>query len=311
MDNRVYSRLYIFHSYKHNSMRTRFAPSPTGHLHLGHAWSALISSHLSDKKAGDFLLRIEDIDAGRCRPEFISSIYQDLGWLGLTWPTPVRRQSEHFADYSGALQTLNARGVLYHCFCTRKEIQDEINRSATAPHGPEGAIYPGTCRHLKKSERDSKMDQGLPYAMRLDVEKALKLVSKLTWNDRFQGKQIATPQILGDVVLARKGVSASYHLCVTVDDNLQGVSLVTRGDDLFYATHLHRLLQELLRYEEPEWAHHPLLLDSEGKRFAKRNTAITLRSLRESQSKTPEDIIQMIRNSLPDHGPWQRLLMHI
>lgn len=290
-------------------MPTRFAPSPTGRLHIGHAWSALFSSVLAKTRNDEFLLRIEDIDIGRCRPEYINGIFEDLEWMGLDWPVPARRQSEHFVDYHNALRTLNARGLLYPCFCTRKEIADEAERSITAPHGPEGPIYAGTCRSLSKAEQERRIAAGEPYAMRLNVKKAIDMSPVLTWVDIYRGSQKATPEILGDVILSRKGVSASYHLCVVVDDNIQGVTLVTRGEDLFYASHLHRLLQHLLRIDPPDWAHHPLLLDAEGKRFAKRNNAVTLHALR-NEGKTPKDIIQLIREGLPSNGPWQRLLMH-
>lgn len=290
-------------------MITRFAPSPTGRLHVGHAWSALFSSVLAKTRHGEFIVRIEDIDMARCRPDYINGIFEDLKWFGLEWPIPVRRQSDHFVDYRNALLTLKARGLLYPCFCTRKDIEDEVERSIAAPHGPEGVLYPGTCRHLPKEEQEFRIESGEPYALRLDVEKALDLSPALTWRDLYRGTQKATPEILGDVILARKGIAASYHLCVTVDDHLQGVTLVTRGEDLFYASHLHRLLQHLLRYEPPQWAHHPLLMDKEGKRFAKRNHSVTLQNLREVQGKQPIDIIQMIRESLPATGPWQHLLM--
>lgn len=291
-------------------MITRFAPSPTGHLHLGHAWSALFGNVLAQD--GTFLLRIEDIDTGRCRPDFIDDIYEDLGWLGLEWPQPARRQSEHFADYSAALDRLKALDLLYPCFCSRKDILDEIEQASAAPHGPEGTIYPGTCRHLSRTERADKIAAGQPYAMRLDMQAAIRYVGRqLTWRDLYRGEQQATPEILGDVVLARKGMPVSYHLCVTVDDHLQGVTLVTRGDDLFYASHLHRLLQHLLSYQVPLWAHHPLLLDPEGKRFAKRNRSVTLQSLRQDQNKTPDDIIEMVLSALPQQGPWRRLLIDL
>jgi glutamyl-Q tRNA(Asp) synthetase len=290
-------------------MISRFAPSPTGRLHVGHAWSALFGAALARLQGGKFILRIEDIDQGRCRPKFIDGIYADLEWLGLNWPKPVRRQSAHFADYQNAIARLQALELLYPCFCTRKDIQAEIEQSGAAPHGPEGALYPGTCRHLSKQERDDKITAGLSYALRLDVQKSMRsLPHDLTWRDLYRGEQKATPEILGDVVLARKGMPASYHLCVTLDDHLQGVTLVTRGDDLFYASHLHRLLQHLLNLPVPQWAHHPLLLDEDGKRFAKRNDSVTLQHWRDS-GQTPDDIIQMIWSSLPEHGPWRRLLV--
>lgn len=273
---------------------TRFAPSPTGRLHIGHAWSALFARRCAHENGGRFILRIEDIDAGRCRPEYEHGIYEDLSWLGLSWEAPARRQSQHMDDYRAALGTLSERGLLYPCFCTRRDIQAEIDRAPAAPHGPEGALYPGTCRGLGASERADKIASGMPYALRLDTGKAHAQTGKLTWSDRDKGTQTATPELLGDVVLARKDTPASYHLCVTIDDHLQGVTLVTRGEDLFHATHMHRLLQELLGFDVPEWHHHKLLLDAEGKRFAKRNNAVTIQHLREVEKKTPEDIIRSI-----------------
>lgn len=278
---------------------TRFAPSPTGRLHIGHAYSALFGFRKAREGGGVFILRIEDIDEGRCRPEFEQGIYEDLRWLGLDWQTPVRRQSAYMDDYKDALYKLSEMGVLYPCFCTRKDIQDEIARAASAPHGPEGALYPGTCRHLHDDERAEKMREGRAYAFRLDLGKAVAVLAgkgrwPLTWRDAERGELVATPEILGDVVLARKDVSASYHLSVTVDDHLQGVTMVTRGEDLFYASHLHRLLQELLGLDVPEWHHHKLLLDAEGKRFAKRNNSVTLQHLREVEKKSPLDVMRMI-----------------
>ncbi len=273
---------------------TRFAPSPTGRLHLGHAYSALFAYTEAIRHKGHFILRIEDIDTGRCRPEFEQGFFEDLAWLGLEWEEPVRRQSEHFDDYRKALDALDKNGLLYPCFCTRKEIQEEIARSESAPHGPEGALYPGTCRNLSTRERKDKICSGTPYALRLDVGKAISAFkSPLYWTDLSKGEQTATPEILGDVVLARKDVPASYHLCVTLDDHIQGVSVVTRGEDLFYASHLHRLLQELLVLDIPVWHHHKLLLDEEGKRFAKRNKSVTLQHLREASGKTPRQIMDM------------------
>lgn len=286
-----------------NGTVTRFAPSPTGRLHIGHAYSALFGYREAKQDNGTFILRIEDIDEGRCRPEFEQGIYEDLRWLGLTWATPVRRQSEYMDDYKEALHKLSELNLLYPCFCTRKDIQDEIARVASAPHGPEGALYPGTCRHLNDEQRAEQMRNGKAYAFRLDLHKAIELLKTknswpLAWYDHDKGAQVATPEILGDVVLARKDISASYHLSVTVDDHLQGVTIVTRGEDLFYASHLHRLLQELLDLNVPEWHHHKLLLDAEGKRFAKRNHSVTLQHLREVEKKTPQDILRMIGMTL-------------
>ncbi len=275
---------------------TRFAPSPTGRLHIGHAYSALFAYRLARDSGGRFILRIEDIDQDRCHPEFEQGIYEDLTWLGLTWETPVRRQSEHMPDYRAALDKLMDEDLIYPCFCTRKDIAEEVARAAAAPHGPEGVLYPGTCRALSPAQRKEKMKNGLPYAFRLESAKAETLLRgrnkwPLYWHDRGKGRQEAVPGILGDAVLARKDMNTSYHLSVTLDDHTQGVTLVTRGEDLFYATHLHRLLQELLGLEIPEWHHHPLLLDKDGKRFAKRNDSVTLQYLRETMGKTPQEVL--------------------
>ena len=258
---------------------TRFAPSPTGFLHLGHIRSAWEGWHTARAADGRFLLRSEDIDRGRCRAEFDTAIREDLAWLGLQWDGPVRRQSQHFADYRAALAQLDAAGLLYPCFCTRKEIQAEIARAGGAPHGDDGPVYPGTCKHLATDQRTRRIDAGADYALRLDVAAAMGRTSALEWADH--GHRIAAaPEALGDVVLARKDVPTSYHLAVTVDDALQGVSLVTRGVDLFAATHIHRLLQALLDLPTPDYRHHPLLTDASGRRLAKRDLALTVRQMR-------------------------------
>lgn len=267
---------------------TRFAPSPTGRLHLGHAHSALFARAQAGEH-GRFLLRIEDIDPVRCRPEFIDGILEDLSWLGLSWEQPVRRQSEHLDDYRAALARLQGMGLLYPCFCTRKDIADEVARAGHAPHGPDGVLYPGLCRTLAPAERAERMAMGQPYALRLDVAAAQARSGELTWHDQVAGPQSATPEIFGDVVLARKDTPTSYHLAVTVDDALQNVTLVTRGKDLFAATHVHRLLQALLELPVPAYHHHRLLTDAHGRRFAKRDRSLTLQSLRES-GNTPEEI---------------------
>ncbi len=273
---------------------TRFAPSPTGQLHIGHAYSVLFAYRKAKENGGRFILRIEDIDTERCRPEYVDGIKEDLHWLGLTWEEPVRKQSEHMAGYAAALDKLAGADLLYPCFCSRRDIREEIARAPAAPHGPEGALYPGTCRNLTADERQDRMAKGEPYALRLDTTAALaRLDAPLIWEDLEKGKQEAHPEILGDVVLARKDTPASYHLCVTLDDHLQGVTHVTRGEDLFHATHLHRLLQHILGLNVPVWHHHPLLHDEEGKRFAKRNQSVTLKSLREMGSM-PEDIIRRV-----------------
>lgn len=260
---------------------TRFAPSPTGFLHLGHAHSALFAWRQATS-AGRFLLRIEDIDVGRCRPEFETAIKEDLAWLGLSWSGPVRRQSEHMPDYKAAVDRLSALGVLYPCFCTRRDIADEIAISGAAPQDPDGRIYPGICRNLSADQRIAHMAKGTPYALRLDVGRAKALVGALQWIDLSRGEFTATPEIHGDAVLARKDVPTSYHLSVVVDDALQGVTVVTRGEDLLPATHLHRLLQALLGLPTPTYHHHELVKDETGRRLAKRDDARSLRSLREA-----------------------------
>lgn len=268
---------------------SRFAPSPTGYLHLGHALSALTAAGLGER----FLLRIEDIDVTRCRPAFEAAIYEDLAWLGLSWETPVRRQSEHMADYREALARLDARGLLYPCFCTRRQIQDEIARSPSAPQGPDGPLYPGTCRGLSIAERGEKLESGIYHAIRLDVARAAALAGPLEWVDELAGRVAAAPEALGDVVLARKETPTSYHLAVSVDDALQGVSLVVRGQDLFAATHIHRLLQALLGLPVPRYHHHRLLTDASGKRLAKRDNATTLRGLR-ARGHQPAEIRRLV-----------------
>jgi glutamyl-Q tRNA(Asp) synthetase len=276
---------------------TRFAPSPTGYLHLGHAYSALDAWRSAREAGGKFLLRIEDIDTTRCRPEFIGAILEDLAWLGLDWDGEVRKQSEHFADYESALDRLDVMGMIYPCFCRRTEIAAEIARAGGAPQGEEGPIYPGTCRILPAEERLRRIAAGESFALRLDVRRALARTGPLTWHDDEQGEITAKPESLGDVVLARKDVPTSYHLAVTVDDALQGVTLVTRGADLFSATHIHRLLQALLDLPTPRYRHHKLLTDASGKRFAKRDEALTLKALREA-GRSPAGVRAMV-NSFP------------
>ena len=277
---------------------TRFAPSPTGRLHLGHGFSALTAWDAAGNQNGRFLLRIEDIDGGRSKPEFEAGIIEDLTWLGegLTgwgWEEPVRRQSDHMEDYDAALLRLKEMGVLYPCFCTRGDIRAEIERAGAAPHrGEEGPIYPGLCRGIEKAAAQDRIDASQPHALRLDVERAHEITGPLTWRDVEKGEVKAAAQLHGDVVLARKDVKTSYHLAVTVDDHLQGVNLVTRGDDLFAATHVHRLLQALLGFDTPTYFHHHLLTDEAGKRLAKRDRSITLKSLREA-GKTPAEVRAM------------------
>lgn len=264
---------------------TRFAPSPTGLLHLGHAYSALHAASFVDAARGDrFLVRIEDIDRTRCRPEFEAAILEDLVWLGLAWERPVRRQSDHMDDYRTALERLETMGLLYKCFHSRKELDDALSAPHNRPMmGPDGPAVTGTDALMPEDERIRREAAGEPYALRLRMAEALRRTGPLSWVDRIHGTQTARPELFGDVVLARKDVATSYHLAVTVDDALQGVTLVTRGEDLFQASHVHRLLQALLDLPVPEYAHHPLLSDPEtGRRFAKRDRSLTLKALRET-----------------------------
>ena len=274
---------------------TRFAPSPTGYLHLGHAYSALTAWRAARTAGGKFLLRIEDIDTMRCKPEFTAAILEDLAWLGLDWDGAVRKQSEHFPDYKAALDKLEGSGLIYPCFCTRADIAAEIARAGGAPQGEERPLYPGTCRKLSREERARRIASGESFALRLDVAGALERTGQMSWEEEDRGLITAEPELLGDVVLARKDTPTSYHLAVTVDDALQDVSLVTRGADLFTATHIHRLLQALLDLAAPRYRHHRLLTDVSGKRFAKRDEALTLRALR-AAGRTPEDVRAMINS---------------
>jgi glutamyl-Q tRNA(Asp) synthetase len=260
------------------SIVTRFAPSPTGYLHLGHAFSALFAWRHARETGGRFLLRLEDIDPSRCRPEFAAAILDDLVWLGLDWDGEVRVQSQHLPEYRATLDVLAGRGLLYPCFCTRADIR----QSAAAPHTPDGAPrYPGTCRALSVDERRARIAGGERYALRLDMAQALAaMTATLTFDEQAEGTIRCHPEPFGDVVLARKDAPASYHLCVTHDDSLQGVTLVTRGADLKPATHLHRLLQALMGWPAPAYAHHRLLTDASGHRLAKRDRAATVRDLR-------------------------------
>lgn len=262
-----------------NRVVTRFAPSPTGRLHLGHAYSALLTHRFAREEGGRFLLRIEDIDPGRTREEHVAGIMEDLAWLGIDWDGEVVRQSGRLALYQEALDRLKARDLVYPCFCTRSEIAAEIAASASAPHGPDGALYPGTCRRLGREDREGRMRHE-PHAWRLDMMKAVREVGDLHWTDAAAGEVLAEPDRFGDVVLARKDAPTSYHLAVTIDDAAQGVTDVVRGRDLLAATDVHRLLQALLGLPVPRYHHHALLADEYGRRLAKRNGAPTLADLR-------------------------------
>ncbi len=263
---------------------TRFAPSPTGYLHMGHAYSASLAFEKAKESGGHFLLRIEDIDTTRCRPDFESAIYEDLAWLRLEWEKPVRRQSDHMEDYAALLERLHERGLIYPCFCSRKEIAAEIAASKSAPHGPDGPLYPGTCRHLSEKEKQVRFSAGEPYALRLDMTRALQevAVAQLTFNELEKGLIQCDPARFGDVVLARKETPTSYHLAVTLDDALQGVNLVVRGQDLLEATYVQRLLQARFDLPTPDYLHHGLVSDVKGKRLAKRDKDATIRAMREN-----------------------------
>jgi glutamyl-Q tRNA(Asp) synthetase len=271
------------------SVVTRFAPSPTGELHLGSAYSAWECWHRARDVGGTFLLRIEDIDIRRCKREFETAILADLTWLGLAWDGAVRRQSDHFADYGKVLDRLGARGLIYPCFCTRSDIA----ASANAPHGPDGPLYPGTCRHLSPQERRDRIAAGVEHCLRLDALKAATEAGPYSFTDEKKGSIAGEPLLFGDVVMARKDTPTSYHLSVTHDDHLQGITLVTRGEDLLPSTHVHVLLQKLLGYETPLYAHHRLLTAPDGKRFAKRDRSLTIRSLRD-HGRTPEEVFSLL-----------------
>jgi glutamyl-Q tRNA(Asp) synthetase len=267
---------------------TRFAPSPTGRLHLGHAYSALLAHDFAREREGSFLLRIEDIDPGRVRARFVDGILEDLLWLGLEWDADMTYQSERLDRYAGALERLKEKDLVYPCFCTRADIA----ASVAAPHGPDGPLYPGTCRGL------AGPDLTRPHAWRLDVAKAVAETGPLTWTDH--GAPVpAAPEMLGDVVLARKDAPASYHLAVTVDDADQGVTDVVRGRDLFASTHVHRLLQALLDLPVPHYHHHALLTDADGNRLAKRHGAPTLADLRAGGADPAALVAALRRGQMP------------
>jgi glutamyl-Q tRNA(Asp) synthetase len=282
----------------------RFAPSPNGYLHLGHAYSALLNFDLARSGGGGrLLLRIEDIDPTRCRPEYEQAIYDDLAWLGIVWEEPVRRQSAHLADYRAALDKLEAEGLIYPSFESRAEIARlvaEREASRPWPRDPDGApLYPGEARRLSSAERARRIEAGAPYALRLDMTAAMARAGALTWNETGEGPDgetgtvAAAPQAWGDVILARKETPTSYHLSVVVDDALQGVSDVVRGTDLFHATSVHRLLQHLLGLREPVYRHHRLIRDESGHKLSKSTRATGLRELR-AGGAVPADIRKLI-----------------
>ena len=288
---------------------TRFAPSPTGELHLGSAYSAWTGWHRAREAGGRFLVRIEDIDIRRCKREYEAAMLADLEWLGFVWDGEVRRQSDHFADYGRALDRLDERGLVYPCFCSRADIEREIAASANAPHGPDGPLYPGTCRHLSVQERRQRMAAGHEHCMRLDAGRAAEQAGSYHFFDETLGRVEGQPLLMGDFVIARKDTPTSYHLAVTVDDHLQGITLVTRGVDVLPSTHVHGLLQKLLGYETPRYAHHMLLTDASGRRFAKRDRDMTIRAMCESGMTAEQVVEQALRwahHDLPDREPLAR-----
>ena len=257
---------------------TRFAPSPTGLLHLGHVYAARFARDRAVEAGGRFQLRLQDIDAARCRPSFAAAIVEDMTWLDLAWDGPIRRQSDHLAEYAAVLTALRTRGLLYPCFCSRADIL----RAATAPHGPEGAVYPGTCRSIPAVEAERRVAAGAPHAWRLDVGRALRQTGPLSFVELGLSRQPCDPALFGDVVLGRRDAPASYHLAVAHDDAVQGMTLVTRGEDLRPAVAIHRLLQALMGWPEPRYAHHKLVADPAGRRLSKRDGALAVRALREA-----------------------------
>jgi glutamyl-Q tRNA(Asp) synthetase len=281
----------------------RFAPSPNGYLHLGHAYSALLNFDLVGRSGGRLLLRIEDIDTLRCKPEFEAAIAEDLGWLGIAWETPVRRQSRHFAEYRAALEKLEAQGLVYPSFESRAEIAALVaDRDATGgwPRDPDGApLYPGVAKLLSPAERARRLESGVAYALRLDMAAACARTGDLGWIEHGEGPEgetgavAARPQAWGDVILARKETPTSYHLSVTLDDALQGVTEVVRGQDLFWSTSVHRLLQALLGLSQPAYHHHRLVLDGAGQKLSKSTHATGLREFR-AAGATAADIRRLV-----------------
>ncbi len=282
----------------------RFAPSPNGYLHLGHAFSALFTQEMARRHDGQMLLRIEDIDAGRSRPEFEAAIYEDLAWLGIAWEQPVRRQSDHFDDYVVRLAQLDGAGLVYPCFATRREIADAVAaKGALASRDPDGApLYPGLCRDLPEDERQRRIAADEPYTLRLDMAAAIGAAkARGPWPIRIRNIDAdggdflteAQPERWGDVVLARKDVPTSYHIAVVTDDAIQGITHVTRGLDLLAATDIHRLLQRLLGLPEPVYCHHRLIVDADGRKLSKSLRDKSVRSLR-SEGAQPQDIKRMV-----------------
>ncbi|MCW5646771.1 MAG: tRNA glutamyl-Q(34) synthetase GluQRS [Sphingopyxis sp.] len=275
-------------------MLTRFAPSPTGDLHLGHAYSAVLAHHAARAAGGRFVIRIDDIDGSRSREDYVAASLADLAWLGLAWDGEPLRQSDRLGDYAAALATLCARGLVYPCFCTRADIA----ASLSAPHGPSGAVYPGTCRDLSVVERERRMAID-PHCWRLDMARAVLATGALTWEEQGQGVRTADPRAHGDIVLARKDAPASYHVASTLDDAMMGITHIIRGADLLASTDVHRLLQALLGLPTPLYRHHPLVCGPDGKRLAKRDAAASLASLRAAGVDGPALAADLLAARLP------------
>jgi glutamyl-Q tRNA(Asp) synthetase len=273
---------------------TRFAPSPTGRLHLGHALSALMVWHAARREDGVVLLRIEDIDARRCRPEFERAICDDLNWLGLRWRGPAVRQSARLSHYAEALERLKRSGLVYPCFCTRAEIRD-----AATEQTPDGPIYPGTCRGLPAEEASGRMRSGARAAWRIRLDAALDAAGGIAWTDERAGRQVWDGSGWGDVVIARKDIGTSYHLAATVDDALQGITTVVRGEDLFRSTHIHVLLQKLLGLSTPRYRHHSLIEASDGEKLSKRDQAHDFRSRLSTGEGWPALLAALAENGVP------------
>ena len=282
---------------------TRFAPSPSGPLHVGHLLAALQARRLADAHGGRCLLRVEDIDTRAQHPEMLKLMYEDLAWLGLCFDGEVMVQSHRFGVYAEVLEKLRHMGVLYPCFCTRTEIKTQLAEMGRAPHATLGYQYPGTCRHLSPDEAAARIASGAAHAWRLNMQRVQDLIGCPQWHDLLRGTRRCVPSDFGDVVLARKEFPASYHLCVVVDDAEQGVTHVTRGEDLFDATHIHRAIQGVLGLPVPLYCHHGLLRDNAGKRLAKRDGARSLASLR-AAGYTPQMVMESLQTALSNGGIW-------
>ena len=283
---------------------TRFAPSPSGPLHVGHLLAALQARRLADAHGGSCLLRVEDIDQRAQHREYLDLMYEDLEWLGLHFDGEVMVQTQRFGTYQAVLDRLREMGLLYPCFCTRSEIKAQLAELGRAPHATLGYLYPGTCRRLSDDAVAERLASGMPHCWRLDMQRVQDLIGCPTWHDMRRGTQRCVPTAYGDVVLARKDFPASYHLAVVVDDAAQGVTHVTRGEDLFESTHIHRALQAVLGLPVPLYCHHSLLRDNEGKRLAKRDGARSIASLREA-GYTPQQVRDSLQQALQRGGIWR------